>query len=127
MKTEYLILNTRDELIRLDIATIAYLEAEGNYTHIVLQNGTKCIICMNLSRMQAIIDERLQHRAAIFARVGKRHIVNLDYVYLISIPTQRLFLSDGRRFAYQLPVSKEALKALRDLYVRSLGKSKPED
>ena len=55
------------------------------------------------------------------ARVGKRHIVNLTYVYQISVLRQKLVLSDGEVFAYQLNISKEALKKLKELYVSSIG------
>lgn len=127
MKSEpqYLILNTRDELLRIDVGTIVYFEAEGNYTHIVLENGTRSTVCMNLGVMQRVLDERLQARAAVFARVGKRHIVNLNCVYLISLSRQRLFLSNGRTYSYQLDISKEALKALRELYVQSFQSLTP--
>lgn len=109
----------RDELLRVDVGTIVYFEADGNYTHIVLENNTRSTVCMNLSTMQRVLDERLQARAAVFARVGKRHIVNLNCVYLISLSRQRLFLSDGRTYSHQLNISKEALKALRELYVQT--------
>ncbi|MBU3853779.1 MAG: LytTR family transcriptional regulator DNA-binding domain-containing protein, partial [Candidatus Paraprevotella stercoravium] len=56
----------------------------------------------------------------IFARIGKRFIINLNYVYHIEVLRQKLTLSDGEVFAYQLPISKEALKKLKDLYVTSI-------
>ena len=123
MDTIYLILNTRDELLRIDFSTIVYFEAEGNYTHIILRNRTKHTLCLNLARMQQVLSEHLQSRATIFARVGKRHIINLSYVHLISLSRQCLILSDGSTFAFTLAVSKEALKALRQLYVKTFGDS----
>lgn len=119
MKPLYLILNTRDELLRVDISKIVYFEADGNYTSIVLSNRLKAVACMSLARMKQLLGDRLKERAGIFARVGKKHIINYAYVCQISVPRQKLVLSDGERFAFQLDVSKEALKSLKDAFVAS--------
>lgn len=114
---KYLYLNSRDELYRMDISKIVYFEAEGNYTNFVLSNKLKGQVCMNLAQMQQVLTKNLREEAKIFARVGKRFIVNLTYVYQIGILRQRLMLSDGEMFTYQLNISKDALKKLKDLYV----------
>ncbi len=121
MTKKYLYLNFRDEFLRVDISKIVCFEADGNYTNIVLSNRTKGIVCMNLSRMQSLLSEKLREAARTFARVGKSHIINLDYVYRISIAGQKLTLGDGEKFEYNLSVSKEALKKLRSLFVDSVG------
>ena len=80
MATGFLYLNTRNELIRLDCSKIVYMEGDGNYTNIVLVNKQKVAVCMNLSNMQQFISESLRERASIFARIGKRFIVNLNFI-----------------------------------------------
>lgn len=121
MNRKYLYLNSRDELYRMDISKIVYFEAEGNYTNFVLSNKLKGAVCMNLAQMQQVLSDSLKESASIFARVGKRHIVNLTYVYQIGVLRQKLTLSDGEVFAYQLNVSKEALKKLKEMYVDAIG------
>lgn len=116
-KTKYLYLNSRDEFFRVDISKIVYFESDGNYTHILLNNKMKATVCMNLAQMQAILSESLKDAAGMFARIGKRHIINLNYVYQIAILRQKLVLSDGENFEYQVSISKDALKKLRDMYV----------
>lgn len=116
MKAVYLYLNSRDELLRIDISKIVYFEADGNYTNIVLANQLRGVVCMNLARMQEMLSERLKEQASIFVRVGKRHIINHTYVYQINVLRQKLVLSDGERFAFSLDISKEALKKLKELY-----------
>lgn len=120
-KTKYLYLNSRDEFFRVDISKIVYFESDGNYTNILLNNKMKGTVCMNLAQMQCILSESLKETAGIFARVGKRHIVNLTFVYQIAILRQKLTLSDGENFDYQISVSKDALKKLRDMYVSGLN------
>jgi DNA-binding LytR/AlgR family response regulator len=126
-KKQYLYLNSRDEFFRVDISKIVYFESDGNYTNIILNNKMKGTVCMNLAQMQSILSQSLKDAAGIFARVGKRHVINLTFVYQIAILRQKLILSDGENFEYQLSISKEALKKLRDMYVSRLSsKSKTE-
>ena len=119
MNMEYLILNSRDELLRIDISRIVYFEADGNYTNIYLCNKLKGTVCMNLARMQQALTLQLREKATRFARIGKSYIVNLNYVYSIQMLKQRLVLSDQLTFAFQISVSKEALKALRELFLNT--------
>ncbi len=118
--TKYLYLNSRDEMFRIDISKIVYFEAEGNYTNFVLCNKLKGAVCMNLAQMQQVLSDCLKESASIFARVGKRYIVNLTYVYQIGVLRQKLTMSDGEVFSYQLNISKEALKKLKELFVGSI-------
>lgn len=126
MIKKYFYINSRDELYRVDISKIVYFEAEGNYTNFVLSNKLKGTVCMNLAQMQQVLSDSLKEAASIFARVGKRYIVNLTYVYQIGVLRQKLTLSDGEVFTYQLNISKEALKKLKELYVSSIGQQLPE-
>ena len=117
MATGFLYLNTRNELIRLDCSKIVYMEGDGNYTNIVLVNKQKVAVCMNLSNMQQFISESLRERASIFARIGKRFIVNLNFIYKVQPLLQSLVVPDGVHFTFQLGISKEALKQLKDILV----------
>lgn len=73
---------------------------------------------MNLSEMQKLISESLRERASIFARVGKRFIVNMNYIYKVQPLHQSLIVTDGINFAFQLGISKEALRKLKDIMVQ---------
>ncbi|WP_077155140.1 LytTR family DNA-binding domain-containing protein [Bacteroides bouchesdurhonensis] len=117
MNTNYLFLNSRDELLRIDISKIVYFEADGNYTSIILTNKLRPTIGINLAQTEKLLNERLRERSRIFARIGKRYIINLNYVYQINVLKQRLVLSDYTNFAFQLEVSKEALKKLKEIFL----------
>jgi DNA-binding LytR/AlgR family response regulator len=127
MNAGFLYLNTRDELIRLDCSKIVYMESDGNYTNIILVNRQKASVCMNLSRMQQFLSESLRERASIFARVGKRFIVNLNYVFKVQPLLQSLVVTDGVNFTFQLGVSKDALKKLKDILVSRAAFNKAAD
>lgn len=127
MNAGFLYLNTRDELIRLDCSKIVYMESDGNYTNIILVNRQKASVCMNLSRMQQFLSESLRERASIFARVGKRFIINLNYVFKVQPLLQSLVVTDGVNFTFQLGVSKDALKKLKDILVSRAASNNAAD
>lgn len=67
--------------------------------------------------MQNFIKETLTEQGSIFARIGKKYIVNLSYVFHINTLKQTLTLSDGQLFCHNIELSKEALKKLKELFV----------
>lgn len=120
---EYIYFNSRDELLRVEASSLVYFEADGNYTRIILANGFVGIVCMNLSKMEKLLSLSLKEKARVFARVGKRHIVNLNYVLKVNALQQCLVLSDQKSFQFDLEVSKDALKVLKEMYSPKKGKA----
>ena len=114
-KSRIIYFNSRDELLRIDLSSIVYFEADGNYTRFVSINGLSDMICMNLGKMESLLALRFKDAPGTFARVGKRHIINLHYVYKINTLKQELTLSDQATFSYPLSLSKIALKGLKDV------------
>ena len=119
MTQQRIYFNSRDKLIRLDIQKIVYFEGDGNYTYIVTANKQKVCITMNLSHTEDALASQLGDNAKQFMRIGKRFIVNMNYIYQIDIQKQVLMLSDCEHFLFQLPVSKEALKTVKELVIRT--------
>ena len=118
MDRQRLIFNSRDEVLRIDVPNIVYFEADGNYTYIVTCNKLKSAVCMNLGQMEDILAQRLnKEKKNLFARIGKKYIVNLDFIYKINPLKKQLVLTDFMNFSYQLDISKEALKTLKEMMV----------
>ena len=111
--------NSRDRLIRLDIQRIVYFESDGNYTYIVTANKQRICITMNLAHTEEALASQLGESAKQFMRIGKRLIVNMNYIYQINIQKQALMLSDCEHFLFQIPVSKEALKTVKELVIQT--------
>jgi len=111
----YIFFNSRDELQRIDVSKIVYFEADGNYTDIVMVNKLKASVCMNLGEMEKAIAEQIGEESRHFMRIGKRFIINMQYVYSINVLKQQLILSDYDHFAFQVNISKEALKKMKEL------------
>ena len=111
--------NSRDKLIRLDIQKIVYFESDGNYTYIVTANRQKVCLTINLSHTEEALASQLGENAKQFMRIGKRFIVNMNYIYQVDIQKQTLMLSDCEHFLFQMPVSKEALKTVKKLVIHT--------
>lgn len=114
-KTKYIFFNSRDELLRVDLASVVYFEADGNYTRIFSMNGLFNLVGINLGRMEELLAIRFKDAPGTFARIGKKYILNLAFVYDINTLKQELVLSDQRSFCHKLSISKVALKALKDI------------
>lgn len=124
MYIDYLYINTRDELLRIDCSKIVYMEGDGNYTTIVLVNKLKATVGMNLAEMQRFISERMKERASFLVRIGKRFIVNVNFIHKINVLHQSLTITDGVHFAFQLGISKEALKQMKVLMLNHANSNK---
>lgn len=118
MTQQRIYFNSRDKLIRLDVQKIVYFEGDGNYTYIVTANRQKVCVTMNLSQTEEALAKQLGSNAHHFMRVGKRFIVNMNYIYQVDIQKQTLMLSDCEHFLFQMSVSKEALKAVKELVIQ---------
>jgi DNA-binding LytR/AlgR family response regulator len=111
----YLYFKSRDKLSRIDTSKIVYFEADGNYSDIITVNKLRTAVCMNLSEMEKALATQLGDDARIFMRIGKRFIINMQYVYAINVLKQQLVLSDYDHFAFQVNISKEALRKMKEL------------
>lgn len=115
MNSDFLVFNSRDEMLRIKVKNIVYFESDGNYTHMVTQNRLRPSLCMSLGNMEKLLALKLRDKASMFIRVGRRYIINRNFIYMVSPIKQRLVLSDFVTFAYQLDVSKDALSRMKSL------------
>ena len=115
----YIFFNSRDELQRIDVDKIVYFEADGNYTDIVMVNKLRASICMNLGEMESLLATQLGEESKSFMRIGRRFIINMQYVYQINVLKQQLILSDYDHFAFQVSISKDALKKMKELMIQT--------
>jgi DNA-binding LytR/AlgR family response regulator len=119
MTQQRIYFNSRDKLIRLNIQKIVYFEGDGNYTYLVTANKQKLCLTLNLFHTEEALASQLGDHARQFMRIGKRFIVNMNYIYQVDIQKQVLMLSDCEHFLFQMPVSKDALKAVKELVIQT--------
>ena len=110
--------NTRDELVKVRLDKVSYFEADANYCHVYFINGAKATLLTSLVGIENLIQSQKNFSGSFpFIRIGKKFIVNYKYIFQINIPRQRLVLTDyDSPVIYEIGVSKEALKKLKQLY-----------
>lgn len=118
--TNYLYFNSRDEFDRIDIARIICFQSDGNYTNVVLTNKVKVVLGISLSKMEKYLSDSLKEKARCFVRVGKSCIINVNFILRINVLKQYIVLTDYDTSNYQVSISKDALKKLKDIMVASV-------
>lgn len=114
MKRE-LIISTSIDLVRIAPERIVYIASDGNYSTLVQSDGEVRMLSFQLGQIEKMISTQLGSEGNIFIRIGKSLIINRSYIYYISIPKQKLILSDVASFSHTVTASKEALKQLKEL------------
>ena len=97
----YLIIKTRDELLRIKIGQILYFEADRNYTKLLLSNGIQFTFAINIGKIEEILEKQVAGCNTILMRVTQ----------------------DGK--PRELVISKDPLKVLKDTLEKEMGK--PEE
>jgi DNA-binding LytR/AlgR family response regulator len=118
----YLIIKTRDELLRIKIGQILYFEADRNYTKLLLSNGIQFTFAINIGKIEEILEKQVTGSSDILMRVGKSYIINKNHILQINLPKQRLLLLTAEGKPKELIISKDPLKILKDSFEKELGK-----
>lgn len=110
-----IIFKWRDELIQIHPTEIVYFQADGNYSIMVLTSRKEQLLTMNLSKVQLTLDEQMGSQSALFERVGRDLIIQKALVFSIQVLRKKLVLTvPNSDKHFELSVSKEALKALKE-------------
>ncbi len=103
--------NTRDELSRINFADVMYFEADSNYVNVALRNSHTLSLLSSLNNIEAIVATL---PSLPFLRLGRKYIINLDYLTHINIQKAHIILSDSTSSrSATLSVSRDSLRALK--------------
>ena len=122
----YLIIKTRDELLRIRIGQILYFEADRNYTKLLLSSGIQFTFAINIGKIEEMLGKQVAGVEKILMRVGKSHIINKNHILQINLPKQRLLLLTEEGKAKELIISKDPLKILKEALESEMGKGSRE-
>lgn len=126
MKTKVIISNS-SFLIRVDAEEILYIASDGSYTNMTLTDGRQHVFSFNLSSFEKLLEQQLGPDSAIFVRLGRCLIINVQCIYSIDIIKQELILV-GKIASkeYNLNVPKDALKNLKKLLEYNINRKRIE-
>lgn len=118
-----LCLNSRDELLIIDLSKIAFFRANGNYTHLSYIGGETHLLTAGLSKIEEYIRQSWPKTTpSPFIRLGRSLIINQTFLSEISVVKQKLTLSDCEGHIHALSVPKPLLKQykenINELYVK---------
>lgn len=119
----YLIIKTRDELLRIKIGQILYFEADRNYTKLLLTNNIQFTFAINIGKIEELLEKQVEGSKNILMRVGKSHIINKNHILQINLPKQRLLLLTEEGKPKELIISKDPLKMLKDTLEKEMEKT----
>lgn len=112
-----ILVNTRDELICIDVDAVAYLKAAGNFTELyyVYSQEKPLQLSMGITKLY---DELVKHNDSrnLFFKIGRSHVVNDAYLRRIRLDTvPLLYLGDSTGNMLCIKgISKVLLRAYKD-------------
>ncbi len=122
-----LCLNSRDELLMIDLDQVAYLQANGNYTQIEYIAAHGPLLGIGLSKVELLISRAFAPgQRSPMVRLGRSLIINQRFLAQISIINQKLVLSDNAGHVHTLTAPKPLLKQYKELLQGKQPAPKPE-
>ncbi len=122
----YLMIKTRDELLRIKIGQILYFEADRNYTKLLLSNGIQFTFAINIGKIEELLEKQVSGSNDMLVRVGKSHIINKTHILQINLPKQKLLLLTQEGKPRELVISKDPLKQLKESLEKEVEKGLEE-
>ena len=117
---EHLVITTSADLLRLAAGELVYAEADGNYTILVLSDGERRVVTLQLGQLERMIASQMPQEAQGFVRIGKSLIVKLDSVRYIYPSRGMLELANPAGQKHELSASREALRLLKEMIEKNL-------
>lgn len=112
---EFLTISTTVRLVRINSKDIVCIEADGDYSTIIITGGGKITVVKQLGQLHKDIDEQLTATACGFVRVGKSMIACIKCIREIDTQTATVKLCDATYKKYEYKASLAALKSLKKL------------
>lgn len=110
-----LCINSRDELLIIDLSKVAYCQANGNYTQLTYIGGKTHLLTLGLSKVEEFIRRSWPaSQPSPFVRLGRSLIINQAYLTEISETRQKITLSDYGANHHTVSVPKPLLKQYKE-------------
>ena len=105
IKTDFLVVKEKRNLIRVPFQQIQKIEIEGNYSYVYLSSGKKYVIKISLVKLVEELDPLK------FIRCFRSTLVNLDYIQSVNVNESRILMKDGSTLTLGLKYKASVKKA----------------
>ena len=119
MTKQYIVISKSTELVRIPLDSLMYVEADGNYSKIVTKDGRERLVLLQLGQVEDLIAEQIDEFEGEILRLGRKYIINLNYIHVIDVSKQLLVISDCANCYHKIEASRDALLKLKS-YIESL-------
>ena len=119
--SRFITISKGTEFLRIPQDKLVYISSDGNYSNVVTADNRQRLVAFQLGQIEDMIGEQLGDQGSNFLRIGRKLIINTDYLYSIDITLQQLILSDCAGCYHELTASREVLIKLK-AYIESLMK-----
>lgn len=108
---------------------IVYVEADGNYSHLVLTGGEDVMLTLQIGKLAELIEQQLCSSASPLAKIGRSLIVNISCIYYINPQKQQIILRDRKSCtSHTLSAPINALRGLKEIFDAKLtGNPEPDN
>lgn len=104
-----LCLSNRKELVLIDPRKVAYVEADGNYVHVLCRYNQHFHLNYSISNFLAMLCD---NGCGQFVKIDRSHVANLQFITRVYPQKGILLLSDGETWSHQLELPQKTLKRL---------------
>ena len=120
-----IIISKGTELVRVPADCLMYVSSDGNYSNLVTSDGRSRIVTFQLGQIEDVINDQLGDDGMIFLRLGRSHIINSEYIYLVDVAKQLLILSDFNGSFHEVSASNAVLPTLK-AHIESIKRTNKE-
>ena len=113
VKRQHIKISKGTELVRVPLDCLMYVEADGNYSKIVTKDGRERLVLLQLGQVEDLIADQIDEFEGEILRLGRKYIINLNYIHVIDIAKHVLVISDCAGCYHKLEASKDALVKLK--------------
>lgn len=116
--SEVLIIKNKSEVLYLQLHDILYIQADGNYSNIILADGGVInTLTYQRAEIARMMEEQFSDCCEQFVMLGRSYMVNTEYVLRIQ-PNKKLLTFCINRFGTTKKISIQATaKALQELSI----------
>ena len=110
-------INSRDELVIVDLDLVVCIKAAGNYSTFIYADGRELTLTLGLARVEELLSSYFEKRSTPsgMVRLGRSCIINQSYLSKIDKLRSQITLSSNTGKELRIGAPKKILREYKDL------------